>query len=113
VTKLFIYCQSCLKMQFITSQKGGRIFLFEGYKNRKDKTYINFGSWRCAKTGCKSRLVIKPKNFCTPTVTSEHTHGPDIGSNEADVVEDQIREKARITQDRPRSNALKMLALKV
>jgi hypothetical protein len=90
-------------MQFITSQKGGRILLFEGYKYRKDKMYINSESWRCAKTGCKDRLVIKPKNIGTPTVTSEHAHGPDIVSNEADVVKDQIRKKARITQDRPRS----------
>jgi hypothetical protein len=75
-------------MEYIKSQKNGKLLLCDGYRYRKDKARLNSTSWRCAKTGCKGRLLVTGENY--KKATKEHNHGPDPASNEVQIVREKI-----------------------
>lgn len=89
-------------MQFVESQKGSKIAIYDGYKYRLDKSYVASQNWRCLKKTCNGRLV-KRRNVEEPIVRGEHNHAPDIGENEVYVVKDKIRKMAENIEERPRS----------
>jgi hypothetical protein len=88
-------------MEYIKSQKNGKLLLCDGYRYRKDKARLNSTSWRCTKTGCKGRLLVTGENY--KKATNEHNHGPDPASNEAQIVREKIRKSAVSSEERPRA----------
>lgn len=85
---------------YSTSERGGSIFLHNGYRYRVDRKHVSSTSWRCTERGCKGRLVTSGDST---SVRTEHLHAPDPARNEAYVVKAKIRESARATEERPRA----------
>jgi hypothetical protein len=77
-------------MEYIKSQKNGKLLLCDGYRYRKDKARLNSTSWRYTKTGCKGRLLVTGENY--KKATNEHNHGPE-----------KIRKSAVSFEERPRA----------
>jgi hypothetical protein len=88
-------------MEYIKSQKNGKLLLCDGYRYRKDKARLNSTSWRYTKTGCKGRLLVTGENY--KKATNEHNHGPDPASNEAQIVREKIRKSTVSSEERPRA----------
>ena len=66
-------------MEFIPSQKGKLLLVYEGYlykkdRNREEKTY-----WKCTDDECRGRAVTTgvPPDAEECRVTKEHSHAPD------------------------------------
>lgn len=86
--------------EYVKSQKGNEMLIFEGYRYRKDKTNIASKTWRCAKSTCRGRALTKSE---THKVTKEHNHGPCVEEREALVIKQNIKDMAKTSDERPRS----------
>ena len=72
------------KMEFITSQKNGKLLLYNGFRYRRDKRHLNSTSWRCTYVGCKGRITTT--DDVQAKATTEHNHAPNIGQINSDVI---------------------------
>lgn len=87
-------------MEFTTSQKGGKVLLFEGYRYRKDKSRTDYETWRCCNSSCRGRATTKGHEC---NVTIEHNHAPNEGDNEVYKVKEKIRKLAKESTGKPRA----------
>ena len=90
-----------VRVDLITSQKGGQLALCEGYKYRMDRVNKDrTKQWRCTTKKCTGRM----KQLANGTVINiiPHTHAPDNSTNEAEKIMSQIREEAARNIEKPR-----------
>lgn len=87
-------------MEFLKSQKGGKILVYEGYRYRRDKLKLNSTTWRCTEVGCKGRLIVS-NNSAKPTTA--HTHGPEPSKTEVLAYKNQLKSVALSTTTQPKA----------
>ena len=71
------------EMEFVTTTRGGRALIYEGYKyvlNRRGRDERIF--WRCAKSRCCSGALTTINDEIVSSRASEHNHPP----NEAEMI---------------------------
>jgi len=88
-------------MEFITSQKNGKILIYNGFRYRRDKRHLKSTSWRCTYKGCKGRVITT--SDVKARESTEHNHAPNIGQINAALVKNKIKKLAQTTTEKPRN----------
>lgn len=85
-------------MQYITSQKNGKLLKFNSFIFQKERETGNKIIWRCLEytsKKCRGRLHTSGDVVLR---TTEHNHVPDVGKIEAKEAMEKLKETAKNTQ---------------
>lgn len=80
-------------IQIISTQRGKRKLLLDGYIYRLDRSNDRgIEQWRCSKKNCRGRIHLHNSNI---TLVSSHSHSAEPAQCEAAILVDHIRTSAQ------------------
>lgn len=89
-------------LQFVTSEKGKKKLLVNGYLFYKDKVADPKTYWKCENfqtTKCKARITTLDETIAAGN--TEHNHAADAAKVECDKILNTVKDIARTTRDAP------------
>ena len=91
-----------MPLTFVSSQRGKAKLCHEGYFYVVSSDKTETINWRCAKRPCKGSARTRKNDEEYIQIITEHSHPPNCEEVEAHKVKDEIKSRAKISQEQPR-----------
>ena len=79
--------------QFVQTHRGGKAFLYEGYKYLKIRDGKECTFWRCKRHKSQSSARVTTYEGSVQSSRGEHNHPPDLAANRVEATVSNMRKR--------------------